>query len=122
MRLIQSGSEFVGTNPDPTCPVEDGLAPECGASLAALEKCTDRSPTVIGKPAPYIFQTAARELKIPFRHIAMIGDRLDTDILGAHRAGMRSILALTGCTTEAMLKGSKIKPGMVVNSLRDIKL
>ena len=121
MRLIQSGAEFIGTNPDPAYPVEDGLAPECGALLAALETCTGCSPKVIGKPAPFIYRCAAKRLKTPLRKIAMIGDRLDTDILGAHRAGMRSILVLTGCTTKAMLKHSRIKPDAVVNSLAEIK-
>lgn len=121
-RLITAGAAFIGTNPDPIYPVEDGVAPECGALLAAIENVTGKKPTVIGKPDPGIYHQAAKRLGMPIRQLAMIGDRLDTDILGAQRSGARSILVLTGHTTRASLRNASISPDRVVKSLREVEI
>ncbi len=121
-RLITQGAEFIGTNPDPSYPVEDGLAPECGALLAAIQSATGREPRIIGKPEPAIFQQAARRLGVPIRQITMVGDRLDTDILGAKRAGARSVLVLTGHTTRALLRRSPIHPDVIVSGLDQLEI
>ena len=64
-RLIAAGAQFIGTNPDPTYPVEDGDAPECGLLLGALQAATGRAATVVGKPEPIIYRQAARRLGLP---------------------------------------------------------
>jgi 4-nitrophenyl phosphatase len=121
-RLIAGGAQFIGTNPDPSYPVEDGFAPECGAFLAAIERATGQSPKIIGKPEVIIFKQAAARLQIPLKYLTMIGDRLDTDILGAQRAGAKSVLVLTGHTTRLHLRFSRIRPDQVVTSLSKLSL
>lgn len=120
--LLTHGAAFIGSNPDPCYPVEHGQVPECGAILAALEVSTGRKPTIIGKPSPAIFRQAARRLGVPVRNLTMIGDRLDTDILGAKRAGARGVLVLTGHTTRRMLRRSTVRPDRVVNDLAELEL
>lgn len=115
--LIAAGARFIGTNPDTSYPVEDGSAPECGALLAAIQGATGKAPIIIGKPEPAIFRQAARRLGLPASRLTMIGDRLDTDILGAKRAGLRSILVLTGHTTRSMLRRSAVRPDRVVSRM-----
>lgn len=121
-RWIAGGAEFIGTNPDPSYPLEDGLAPECGALLAAIASATGKQPTIIGKPEPAIFQQAARRLGLRVKDLTMVGDRLDTDILGAKRSGVRSVLVLTGHTTRALLKRASIRPDIVVAGLDQVPL
>jgi HAD superfamily hydrolase (TIGR01450 family) len=121
-RLIGAGAQFIGTNPDPSYPVEDGFAPECGAVLGAVQGATGKKPMIIGKPAVIIFKQAAARLKLPLRNLTMIGDRLDTDIIGAKRAGAKSILVLTGHCTRAHLRHSKVRPDRVVSNLSELKI
>lgn len=117
-RLIMGGARFVGTNSDPTIPVENGFDPGCGSLLAALEAATGKTAFIIGKPQPVIFQQAATRMKISLDQLTMIGDRLDTDIAGADAAGIHSVLVLTGHTTRKVLAGSTISPGEVWEDLR----
>jgi HAD superfamily hydrolase (TIGR01450 family) len=120
-RLISAGAQFIATNPDPTYPVEDGDAPECGLLLGALQNVTSISPTVIGKPESIIYRQAARRLGLPLQNLIMIGDRLDTDIAGALHAGARGVLVLTGHTTREMLDGSQIQPDEVHDDLSELE-
>lgn len=98
MQAILNGARFIATNDDTTFPTEDGLAPGCGAIVAAIAAATDSSPEVAGKPNP-----AMRDLirsKID-GDAWVIGDRLDTDIALAHgEDGWRSVLVLTGISSE----------------------
>lgn len=119
---IARGARLIGTNPDPSYPVEDGQAPECGALLAAIESATGQKATIIGKPSPAIFRQAAKRLGLPVHRLTMVGDRLDTDILGAQRAGARAILVLTGHSTRGMLRGAAARPDRVVESLEELAL
>lgn len=119
-RHILRGAIFVGTNPDPAYPTEAGPAPECGFYLAALERMTGRAPIIIGKPAPHLFQIGADTLGLPPTRLAMVGDRLETDILGAKRLRMRAVLVLSGSTTRAMLRGSAIRPDAVADCVGDL--
>jgi len=114
-RHILRGAVFVGTNPDPSYPTEAGPAPECGFYLAALERMTGRTPIIIGKPAPHLFQFGADTLGLPPARLTMVGDRLDTDILGAKRLGMRAVLVLSGSTHRSRLRSSGVRPYRVVN-------
>jgi HAD superfamily hydrolase (TIGR01457 family) len=116
-RLIAAGAHFIVTNPDPTYPVEDGDAPECGLLQGALENVTGKKATIIGKPAPIIYRQAARYLGLPIKNLTMVGDRLDTDIAGALGIGARAVLVLTGHTTRVNLRKSEIRPDLMIDNL-----
>ncbi len=116
--LINHGALFIGTNPDATFPSEFGSMPGAGALLAFVRSATKVNPTVIGKPNPAIFEEALRRLKSSSGDTVMVGDRLSTDIAGAHSAGLRAILLLSGVTHLSDLKNSKIQPDWVFDDLQ----
>jgi len=96
---IRAGADFIGTNGDRTFPTPEGLVPGNGALLALLETATDVAPLVIGKPERGMFDVALERLGTAPERTLMIGDRIETDIVGAQRAGWRAALVLTGVTT-----------------------
>jgi len=114
---IRAGADFIGTNPDRTFPVPEGLIPGAGTMLAAIQAATDVAPRVIGKPEPPMFEVAVERLGATPDTTLMIGDRLDTDILGASRAGLRTALVLTGITTAEDAHKSTIRPDAVFEDL-----
>jgi 4-nitrophenyl phosphatase len=99
--LIQDGAHFVATNLDPNLPTEEGFLPGTGSLIAALETATGVKPTATGKPEPVMFNIAMEQMGAKSETTAMIGDRLDTDILGAQQAGLTSIFVLSGSSTRA---------------------
>lgn len=117
MRQILGGAVFYGTNADVSLPSETGLAPGAGSILAALSAATGREPTVIGKPETNIYTSALRRLGTRPERTLMIGDRLDTDILGAKRCGMRTALVLTGVESRASVDASDLKADAVFADL-----
>ncbi|MBC6934673.1 MAG: HAD-IIA family hydrolase [Chloroflexi bacterium] len=118
--LVRAGADFIGTNADATFPLPDGLAPGAGSILAALATATGRQPTIIGKPGAPMFQTALRRLGTAPENTLMIGDRLNTDIEGARRTGLKTALLLTGVTTREELAASPIQPDGVYDGLPDL--
>jgi 4-nitrophenyl phosphatase len=114
---IQSGALFIGTNPDTSFPIEQGQAPGNGAFVTALEVTTKNQPIIIGKPEPLLFEQAADQLAIDPAYILAVGDRLETDILGAQRAGMATVLMLTGVTSTEQAVASDIKPDWILKDL-----
>ena len=118
--LIQGGAGFVGTNPDVTLPTERGLVPGSGVQLMALEMTSGEKPVVIGKPEPRMYQEALQRMDASPDTTATIGDRLDTDIAGGVRAGLTTILVLSGIVTEADLAASPIKPDLVFADTREL--
>lgn len=117
---IRAGAKFIGTNPDSTYPTENGIGVGNGAILAAIRVATGVSPLVIGKPETPIYEQALQRLKSNASDALMIGDRLDTDILGAQRAGIATLLLLTGVTSLDMSKTSVIQPDLVLPGLPDV--
>lgn len=117
---IRAGARLVGTNPDTSLPTERGITHGNGAILAALQAATGVPPLIIGKPEPILYQQALLALGADPEHTVAIGDRLDTDILGAVRAGLRSLLVLTGISTRAELVDLDYQPDWVMNGLPDI--
>jgi 4-nitrophenyl phosphatase len=117
MREIRRGAKFIGTNDDKTYPSDEGLIPGAGSILAALQAATDVAPIVIGKPARAMFDIALEKMGAVRETAAMLGDRLETDIKGAQRAGLKSILVLSGVTTREALTQSPIKPDFVFDGL-----
>jgi len=116
-RLIRAGGRFISTNPDRTFPMDDWLAPGNGAQISALETATDVHPITIGKPEPALYRQAMERMHSRPERTLVIGDRLDTDILGGLRLGMPTALMLTGVTERADLKRSPIRPTAVFDGL-----
>ncbi len=100
-RQILRGARFIATNRDATFPVEDGVIPGSGSIIAGIETASGTVPTTIGKPAPLMLQLCVDAFNLVPAQTAMIGDRLDTDIACAHRAGLPAILVLTGVNTRS---------------------
>lgn len=117
MKAIRNGARFIATNADATLPVEDGVLPGAGTMIAAIATASGRQPTVIGKPETLMMTSAVAQLGTSASKTVMIGDRLDTDILAAARAGLTTALVLTGVTTRDDLAGSDIVPDYVFTDL-----
>ncbi len=117
---IRQGARFVGTNPDTSFPAEEAIVPGAGAILAAIEAATGVQPTVIGKPEPTLFQMALQRMGATEEETAVIGDRLETDILGGQRCGLTTILLLTGISQQQDLEASDIKPDYTFESLTQL--
>ena len=113
--LLQRGALFVGTNPDVVYPTEEGLIPEAGTTLAALQAATGLQPIVIGKPERHLFDLAVRHLGSQPSTTAVVGDRLETDILGGQHAGLTTILTTTGVDDEVTMVAKGIRPDWVVH-------
>jgi 4-nitrophenyl phosphatase len=114
---VARGARFVGSNPDLSFPTEAGLVPGAGALQGVVTATTGVDPVVIGKPEALMFDLAVEALGVDRGETVMLGDRLDTDIEGAHRAGLQSIMVLTGVSTRADLEGSAVQPELVVDDL-----
>ncbi|MDQ4074830.1 MAG: HAD-IIA family hydrolase [Chloroflexota bacterium] len=114
---IRSGAEFIGTNPDPTFPSEEGLLPGNGAILAYLEAATGVEPTIIGKPSRPMMEVALEHVDLPPENVAIVGDRLNTDIQGGQTIGLITILVRGGVTSDEELVHSDIKPDLVIDHL-----
>ncbi len=117
---IRAGAMFIGTNPDKTLPTEEGIVPGAGAILAAIETATDVKPFVVGKPQKPIFDIALGILGAAPAETAVIGDRLETDILGGVNSGLKTILVLSGVTTPEMLEKAEIRPDYVFPSVAEL--
>ncbi len=117
---IRAGAKFIGTNADTTLPTEHGITHGNGAILAALEVATGITPTIIGKPEPIMYQQAIALLGIDPTETVAIGDRLETDILGAVRTGIRSLMVLTGISSEDDLQSSDYQPTWVMPDIEAI--
>jgi 4-nitrophenyl phosphatase len=116
-RLIRGGARFVGTNPDTAYPMEDGLAPGAGSILAALAAASGTQPEVVGKPNRPLFNAALERLGTAASVTLMVGDRLDTDILGARKAGLRTAFVTTGVDGPAAIAQTGIVPDTVFDGL-----
>ena len=114
---IRNGAVFIGTNADKTYPLEKDLIPGAGSILASLIAATDVQPIVIGKPEPAMFQQSLAALNAKAEDTAMLGDRPETDILGGHRAGLATILVLTGVSTREGLAQYEVQPDLIVEDL-----
>ena len=118
--LIRKGARFIGSNPDKTLPTEEGFIPGAGAMLAALEASTGVAPTIIGKPERTIFELALAKLGSSKEDTAIVGDRLETDVLGGYNAGLKTLLVLSGATTRQDVDSAPVKPDLVFEDIRHL--
>jgi len=120
IRHVRSGARFIGTNPDLLVPTEHGLAPEAGVLLAAIGAGSGVAPTIIGKPERHLLDLAMRRMGSSPANTAILGDRLDTDILGGERLGLTTILVTTGADDAQTVRTSGITPDLVLAGLDEL--
>lgn len=120
VRMIERGAKLVATNLDPNCPTQHGIRPGCGAIVAMLETATGRKAFSVGKPSPVMMRAARKELDLSADETTMIGDTMETDILGAVQMGYRTVLVLSGSTRAADLAAYAYRPDSVVESVADL--
>ena len=118
--FIKRGAEFIATHPDDLCPTEDDYDVDIGAFIAMYRYLLNKEPLVIGKPNRLLLDMAASEMGIPTDSIAMVGDRLYTDMKMAFDNGLESILVLTGETSMEDLRESPVRPTYILDSVADI--
>lgn len=115
------GAVVIASNPDRTCPLEDGQIPDTGALIGALEGATGQPiDLVVGKPSPIAAEAAVEHLGLDYSACYMVGDRLETDIKMGNDTGMNSVLVLTGISTAEMAETSEHRPRYVLNSIKEI--
>jgi len=119
---IKSGARMIATNADKTCPVEDGIElPDAAAVIGALKAITGKEPElVMGKPSTRVLELACERLGLPPADCAMVGDRLETDMVMGRKAGMTTVLVLSGCTRREDLAGADVKPDHVIESVAEL--
>ena len=117
---IRAGARFVATNADATLPTEAGLIPGAGSIVAAIETASGYIPVIIGKPEPLMLQTALAGMGVAPEEAVMVGDRLDTDIIAGHRAGMLTLLVLTGVSTREEIAHAPSLPDLVFTDLNAV--
>jgi NagD protein len=120
IRLIVGGARFIATNPDPTGPTPDGPLPATGSVAALISRATGVDPYFVGKPNPLMMRTALNTLDAHSESTAMIGDRMDTDVVSGLEAGMQTILVLSGVTTRADAERFPFRASRIVDSVADI--
>jgi arabinose operon protein AraL len=121
METLNGGAPFVATNPDRTCPVEGGAIPDAAGMIGAIEGVTGQTvDEILGKPSPTMVETALDQVGVEPESCLMIGDRIETDITMGERAGMTTVLVLSGVTDREILQESEISPDYVLESLADI--
>lgn len=118
--LIRNGIPFYFTNPDRTFPTPEGLIPGAGSILAALETATDVQAIIAGKPSPTLFEFALERLGTKPEETLVVGDRVETDILGGQRAGCRTAAVLSGISTRSEIENWQPKIDLVLNELGDL--
>lgn len=117
---IQRGARFVGTNGDLTLPAEEGNLPGAGAVLAAIQVATGVKPITIGKPERFMFDIAVAKMGSLPTHTAVIGDRLESDILGGQQAGLKTILVTGGIDNEETILQKGIQPDVIFNGIEEL--
>ncbi len=120
VRMIQRGSKLIATNMDPNCPTQNGLRPGCGAMAAMLETATAVKAFSAGKPSPIMMRAARKDLGLMTDETTMIGDTMETDILGGVQLGFQTVLVLTGGTRCEDLPRYAYQPTLVVQSLAEL--
>jgi NagD protein len=120
IRLIENGARFIATNPDETGPSTEGPLPATGAVAALITKATGKDPYFVGKPNPLMMRSGLNQIGAHSESTAMIGDRMDTDVLAGLEAGMETYLVLTGLTRADQVERFPYRPSHIVDSIADL--
>ena len=120
IRLVTAGARFIATNPDPIGPTPDGPLPATGAVAALISRATGIEPYFVGKPNPLMMRSALNAIDAHSETSAMVGDRMDTDVVSGLEAGMHTVLVLTGITTRAEAERFPYRPSRIVDSIADL--
>ena len=118
--LVMNGAKLIGANSDVSGPIENGIAPACGALVAPIEMATGRKAYFCGKPNPLMMRTGLRLLGCHSAEAVMIGDRMDTDVISGMESGMSTVLVLTGVSTRETLDTYAYRPSIVLSGVGDI--
>lgn len=117
VRLVEKGARLIATNPDPNCPTDAGTRPGCGAIVAMIEKATGRTAFSVGKPSGVMMRMAQDELGVRSAETVMVGDTMDTDVLGGVGMGYKTILVLSGHTRMEDLHQYAYRPDWIIESV-----
>jgi NagD protein len=120
VRMILAGAKLIATNLDPNCPTQNGLRPGCGAMVAMLETATGVKAFSVGKPSAVMMRAARKELGLATDETTMIGDTMETDILGGVQLGFHTVLVLSGGTRPEDLPRFAYRPELVVDGLGEL--
>jgi NagD protein len=120
IRLVARGARLIATNPDPTGPAPDGPLPATGSVAALISRATGVAPYFVGKPNPLMMRSALNAIEAHSETTAMIGDRMDTDIVAGLEAGLETILVLTGVTGREEAERHPYTASRIVDSVADL--
>ncbi len=120
IRLIGAGARFIATNPDVTGPSAEGPTPATGSVAALITKATGREPYFVGKPNPLMMRSALNAIEAHSEHTAMIGDRMDTDIVAGIEAGLHTVLVLSGVTDAQLAETYPYRPSRVLSGVGEL--
>jgi len=120
IRLIVAGARFIATNPDPTGPSPDGPLPATGSVAALISRATGVDPYFVGKPNPLMMRSALNAIDAHSETTAMIGDRMDTDVVAGLEAGLETVLVLTGVATREAAERFPFRPSRILDSVADL--
>ncbi|MDR3638920.1 MAG: HAD-IIA family hydrolase [Isosphaeraceae bacterium] len=122
LKMVLAGAKLVATNLDPNCPTESGLRPGCGSTVAMLETASGVKAFSVGKPSPVMLRGARKDLGLNTDQTVVIGDTMETDILGGVQLGFKTILVLSGGTSRDDLHDYAYRPDKIVESVADLDL
>jgi len=120
VKMVLRGAKLIATNLDPNCPTQDGVRPGCGALVAMLEAATGIKAFSVGKPSPVMMRAARKELGLATEETTIIGDTMETDILGGVQLGFHTILVLSGGARREDLPRYAFRPEVIVDSVADL--
>jgi HAD superfamily hydrolase (TIGR01450 family) len=122
LQAVRSGARLIATNPDRTCPTEDGEIPDCAGMIAAVEAVTGQTvEVVVGKPSPIILEVALERLGVAAADCAIVGDRIETDMVMGKRLGLATVLVLTGITRPDDPRIAEVGPDLVLRSIQELR-
>jgi NagD protein len=120
IRLVERGARFIATNPDPTGPSNEGPLPATGSVAALISHATGVAPYFVGKPNPLMMRSALNAIDAHSESTAMVGDRMDTDIVAGLEAGLETVLVLTGVSTRESAERFPYRASRIVDSVADL--
>ena len=120
IRLVDAGSRFIATNPDNVGPTPEGPLPATGSVAALISRATGVDPYYVGKPNPLMMRSALNAIEAHSETTAMIGDRMDTDVVAGLEAGLETVLVLSGVTSPGETERYSYRPSRIVDSVADL--